>query len=150
MECSCDHTQIVTASHSDLQDYTYYFVPAPWLTVKLMRLLQCFSIPGQCLQLCAQHTCTVPTGQCFLGVGGIENFQCMVIIAMANTKIIVIVTVMKLSLTDETSEYVGVWVVMFQVSVLCLILSCNYPHFRQLLAVIEIIVSVLMVMIITS
>ena len=48
MECSCDHTQIVTASHSDLQDYTYYFVPAPWLTVKLMRLLQCFSIPGQC------------------------------------------------------------------------------------------------------
>ena len=39
--------QIVTSSHSDLQDYTYYFVPAPWLTVKLMRLLQCFPIPGQ-------------------------------------------------------------------------------------------------------
>lgn len=38
-------SRIVTASHSDLQDYTYYFVPAPWLTVKLMRLLQCFPIP---------------------------------------------------------------------------------------------------------
>lgn len=38
-------SRIVTASHSDLQDYTYYFVPAPWLTVKLMRLLQCFTIP---------------------------------------------------------------------------------------------------------
>ena len=37
----------MTSSHSDLQDYTYYFVPAPWLTVKLMRLLQCFPIPGQ-------------------------------------------------------------------------------------------------------
>ena len=32
--------QIVTASYTDLQDYTYYFVPAPWLSVKLLRLLQ--------------------------------------------------------------------------------------------------------------
>ena len=40
------HFQIVSASPNDLQDYTYYFVPAPWLTVKLMRLLQCFNIPG--------------------------------------------------------------------------------------------------------
>lgn len=39
--------QIVTASHGDFQDYTYYFVPAPWLTVKLLRLLQCFEIPGK-------------------------------------------------------------------------------------------------------
>ena len=40
------HLQIVSATPNDLQDYTYYFVPAPWLTVKLMRLLQCFDIPG--------------------------------------------------------------------------------------------------------
>ena len=39
--------QIVASSPNDLQDYTYYFVPAPWLTVKLMRLLQCFDIPGE-------------------------------------------------------------------------------------------------------
>ena len=38
--------QIVGATPNDLQDYTYYFIPAPWLTVKLMRLLQCFDIPG--------------------------------------------------------------------------------------------------------
>jgi len=44
--CVCVE-QIVTASHGDLQDYTYYFVPAPWLTVKLLRLLQCFEIPGK-------------------------------------------------------------------------------------------------------
>ena len=40
------YSQIVSASPNDLQDYTYYFVPAPWLTVKLVRLLQCFDIPG--------------------------------------------------------------------------------------------------------
>uniref|UniRef100_A0A6B2EK83 AP-2 complex subunit alpha n=1 Tax=Phlebotomus kandelakii TaxID=1109342 RepID=A0A6B2EK83_9DIPT len=33
-------SRIVTASYTDLQDYTYYFVPAPWLSVKLLRLLQ--------------------------------------------------------------------------------------------------------------
>ena len=39
-------SQIVTSSHADLHDYTYYFVAAPWLSVKIMRLLQCFPIPG--------------------------------------------------------------------------------------------------------
>ena len=38
--------QIVTASYTDLQDYTYYFVPAPWLCVKLLRLLQNYPPPG--------------------------------------------------------------------------------------------------------
>ena len=40
------HAQIVPSSATDLQDYTYYFVPAPWLTMKLMRLLPCFDIPS--------------------------------------------------------------------------------------------------------
>lgn len=43
--------QIVTASYTDLQDYTYYFVPAPWLSVKLLRLLQNYPPPGGCLLL---------------------------------------------------------------------------------------------------
>ena len=30
-----------------MQDYTYYFVPAPWLCVKLMKLLQCFPMPSK-------------------------------------------------------------------------------------------------------
>ena len=30
-----------------MQDYTYYFVAAPWLCVKLMKLLQCFPTPGE-------------------------------------------------------------------------------------------------------
>lgn len=38
--------QIVTSSYTDLQDYTYYFVPAPWLSVKLLRLLQNYTPPG--------------------------------------------------------------------------------------------------------
>jgi len=38
-------TQIVTATYTDLQDYTYYFVPAPWLSVKLLRLLQNYPPP---------------------------------------------------------------------------------------------------------
>eukprot|EP00118_Oscarella_pearsei_P024968 m.307223 g.307223 ORF g.307223 m.307223 type:complete len:956 (+) comp42034_c0_seq1:137-3004(+) len=33
-------SRIVTTTFNDLQDYTYYFVPAPWLSVKLLRLLQ--------------------------------------------------------------------------------------------------------------
>ncbi|MPC78467.1 AP-2 complex subunit alpha [Portunus trituberculatus] len=37
--------RIVTASYTDLQDYTYYFVPAPWLSVKLLRLLQHYPPP---------------------------------------------------------------------------------------------------------
>lgn len=38
--------QIVSSASTDLQDYTYYFVPAPWLSVKLLRLLQCYPPPG--------------------------------------------------------------------------------------------------------
>ena len=37
--------QIVTSSYTDFQDYTYYFVPAPWLSVKLLRLLQNYPPP---------------------------------------------------------------------------------------------------------
>uniref|UniRef100_A0A1I8I0X6 AP-2 complex subunit alpha n=1 Tax=Macrostomum lignano TaxID=282301 RepID=A0A1I8I0X6_9PLAT len=37
--------RIVTSSYTDLQDYTYYFVPAPWLSVKLLRLLQNYPPP---------------------------------------------------------------------------------------------------------
>ena len=39
-------SRIVTSSYTDLQDYTYYFVPAPWLSVKLLRLLQNYPPPG--------------------------------------------------------------------------------------------------------
>ncbi|CAK9293998.1 unnamed protein product [Gordionus sp. m RMFG-2023] len=39
-------SRIVTASYTDLQDYTYYFVPAPWLCVQLLRLLQNWTGPG--------------------------------------------------------------------------------------------------------
>uniref|UniRef100_A0A452TLY8 AP-2 complex subunit alpha n=1 Tax=Ursus maritimus TaxID=29073 RepID=A0A452TLY8_URSMA len=35
-------SRIVSSASTDLQDYTYYFVPAPWLSVKLLRLLQCY------------------------------------------------------------------------------------------------------------
>ncbi|KAF0303307.1 AP-2 complex subunit alpha [Amphibalanus amphitrite] len=38
-------SRIVTSSYQDLQDYTYYFVPAPWLSVKLLRLLQNYPPP---------------------------------------------------------------------------------------------------------
>ncbi|CAB3986805.1 AP-2 complex subunit alpha [Paramuricea clavata] len=38
-------SRIVTASYTDLQDYTYYFVPAPWLCVKLLKLLQLYPPP---------------------------------------------------------------------------------------------------------
>ncbi|KAK6626252.1 hypothetical protein RUM43_006559 [Polyplax serrata] len=40
-------SRIVTASYTDLQDYTYYFVPAPWLSVKLLRLLQNYTPPSE-------------------------------------------------------------------------------------------------------
>ncbi|XP_026946096.1 AP-2 complex subunit alpha-2 isoform X3 [Sagmatias obliquidens] len=40
-----DQHLIVTSASTDLQDYTYYFVPAPWLSVKLLRLLQCYPPP---------------------------------------------------------------------------------------------------------
>ena len=45
--------QIVTSSYTDLQDYTYYFVPAPWLCVKLLRLLQNYPPPGDWCELWA-------------------------------------------------------------------------------------------------
>ena len=35
----------MTSSYTDLQDYTYYFVPAPWLSVKLLRLMQMYGPP---------------------------------------------------------------------------------------------------------
>ncbi|CAG0880184.1 unnamed protein product [Cyprideis torosa] len=38
-------SRIVTSSYTDLQDYTYYFVPAPWLSCKLLRLLQNYPPP---------------------------------------------------------------------------------------------------------
>ncbi|XP_055092522.1 AP-2 complex subunit alpha-1 isoform X2 [Hylobates moloch] len=38
-------SRIVSSASTDLQDYTYYFVPAPWLSVKLLRLLQCYPPP---------------------------------------------------------------------------------------------------------
>jgi len=38
-------SRIVTSSYTDFQDYTYYFVPAPWLSVKLLRLLQNYPQP---------------------------------------------------------------------------------------------------------
>uniref|UniRef100_A0A7N8XNG7 AP-2 complex subunit alpha n=1 Tax=Mastacembelus armatus TaxID=205130 RepID=A0A7N8XNG7_9TELE len=40
-----DQHLIVTSASIDLQDYTYYFVAAPWLSVKLLRLLQCYPPP---------------------------------------------------------------------------------------------------------
>ncbi|XP_032894316.1 AP-2 complex subunit alpha-2-like isoform X2 [Amblyraja radiata] len=38
-------SRIISSASSDLQDYTYYFIPAPWLSVKLLRLLQCYPPP---------------------------------------------------------------------------------------------------------
>ncbi|KAK9395368.1 AP-2 complex subunit alpha-1 [Crotalus adamanteus] len=38
-------SRIVSSAFTDLQDYTYYFVSAPWLSVKLLRLLQCYHPP---------------------------------------------------------------------------------------------------------
>ncbi|XP_040567319.1 AP-2 complex subunit alpha [Lepeophtheirus salmonis] len=38
-------SRIVTSNYQDFQDYTYYFVPAPWLSVKLLRLLQNYPSP---------------------------------------------------------------------------------------------------------
>ncbi|CAD6190557.1 unnamed protein product [Caenorhabditis auriculariae] len=38
-------SRIITATYTDLQDYTYYFVPAPWLCTKLLRLLQNYPPP---------------------------------------------------------------------------------------------------------
>lgn len=39
-------SRIITASsYTDFQDYSYYFIPAPWLSVKLFRLLQNYPPP---------------------------------------------------------------------------------------------------------
>uniref|UniRef100_A0A8C2IC55 AP-2 complex subunit alpha n=1 Tax=Cyprinus carpio TaxID=7962 RepID=A0A8C2IC55_CYPCA len=38
-------SRIVSSASTDLQDYTHYFVPAPWLSCKLLRLLQCYPPP---------------------------------------------------------------------------------------------------------
>ena len=35
----------MSSASTDLQDYTYYFVPAPRLSCKLLRLLQCYPPP---------------------------------------------------------------------------------------------------------
>uniref|UniRef100_U3EMP8 AP-2 complex subunit alpha n=1 Tax=Callithrix jacchus TaxID=9483 RepID=U3EMP8_CALJA len=45
-------SRIVTSASTDLQDYTYYFVPAPWLSVKLLRLLQCYLPPDPAVRGC--------------------------------------------------------------------------------------------------
>lgn len=42
-------TKIVTSP--DLKDYTYYFVSAPWLSVKLLKLLQLYPCPEDASQL---------------------------------------------------------------------------------------------------
>ncbi|CAL2048373.1 unnamed protein product [Caenorhabditis brenneri] len=38
-------SRIVTATYTDLQDYTYHFVPAQWLCVRFLRLLQNYPPP---------------------------------------------------------------------------------------------------------
>ncbi|XP_068602772.1 AP-2 complex subunit alpha-2-like [Brachionichthys hirsutus] len=38
-------SRVVASASVDLQDYTYYSVAAPWLSVKLLRLLQCYPPP---------------------------------------------------------------------------------------------------------
>ncbi|XP_065191357.1 AP-2 complex subunit alpha-2-like [Sycon ciliatum] len=38
-------SRIVSVAVSELQDYTYYFVPAPWLSVKLLQILQNYPPP---------------------------------------------------------------------------------------------------------
>jgi len=50
-------SRIVTSSYTDLQDYTYYFVPAPWLSVKLLRLLQFYPPPEDAAQVSKLSEC---------------------------------------------------------------------------------------------
>lgn len=40
-------SRIASSSCSDLLDYSYYFVPAPWLSMKLLRLLQNYPPPEE-------------------------------------------------------------------------------------------------------
>ncbi|XP_063718060.1 AP-2 complex subunit alpha-2-like isoform X2 [Symsagittifera roscoffensis] len=49
--------RIVTANYTDLQDYTYYFVAGPWLSVKLLRLLQLYPTPEDPAILQRLSTC---------------------------------------------------------------------------------------------
>ena len=39
--------QTVGTSGADLQDYMYYFTPAPWLSVLLLKLVQMYPAPGE-------------------------------------------------------------------------------------------------------
>jgi len=50
-------TRIVPASYTDFQDYSYYFVPAPWLSVKLLRLLQIYPPPEDTSVCSRLHEC---------------------------------------------------------------------------------------------
>lgn len=45
------YVQIVAKTHSDLGDYSYYFVSAPWLSVKLMKILECYPVPGKAIHI---------------------------------------------------------------------------------------------------
>lgn len=67
--------QIVSSASTDLQDYTYYFVPAPWLSVKLLRLLQCYPPPGTTAEPTRAGTWGLGPGVCQdlcegVGLGG--------------------------------------------------------------------------------
>eukprot|EP00794_Sanderia_malayensis_P018198 gene18198-20014_t len=50
-------SRLVTSSYTDLQDYTYYFVPAPWLSVKLLRLLQFYPPSEEAAQVSKLTEC---------------------------------------------------------------------------------------------
>ncbi|XP_031568102.1 AP-2 complex subunit alpha-2-like [Actinia tenebrosa] len=50
-------SRIVTSSYTDLQDYTYYFVPAPWLCIKLLKLLQSYPPPDDPAIAARLHEC---------------------------------------------------------------------------------------------
>ncbi|KAL5110403.1 AP-2 complex subunit alpha-2 [Taenia crassiceps] len=49
--------RLITSSYTDLQDYTYYFVTAPWLSVKLLRLLQNYPPPEDTTVRCRLTDC---------------------------------------------------------------------------------------------
>ncbi|VUZ40447.1 unnamed protein product [Hymenolepis diminuta] len=50
-------SRLITSSYTDLQDYTYYFVTAPWLSVKLLRLLQNYPPPENTTIRCRLTDC---------------------------------------------------------------------------------------------
>ncbi|KAM7538001.1 hypothetical protein Aperf_G00000061747 [Anoplocephala perfoliata] len=50
-------SRLITSSYTDLQDYTYYFVTAPWLSVKLLRLLQNYPPPENSSVRCRLTDC---------------------------------------------------------------------------------------------